>query len=450
MSDEFRPIYSVWTRRRLAAAALVILAAAGLLSIRDRIPDIVRGRYLPFVGKRYPFPGPVAVAGETAIKVILTAFDTPWGEVVVAQSRARGTDDARLDRAKRVFLDHLRGDRTLVRIFERILVLLPLEPAGLDEVLYQFTVANRYFSAAGLPVRIDAGLGERTIPDGSRKAVFLPTAFRLAGEVRVRTDGTAHRLFLLEKHDHLNISSTSRGRADMESGEGWLLLSDMEWQFESVLEALSAVPPRYNLKAKKGSHRELSSRLAAAISNAYSSDGRIRVRDFLSDNIRSIAVHEGRHLADRGLGRLLLVAAGSRLGRYSEERRNEIATEMRAYLSQLAQAGPELPMVLAGLCEHLLGLAEGERELYGVVAYHVLLMVMGRDEPEGADTAGALIWTIAEALPLSSDEVRSAARRGYESMFGSFEQVDIEDPHGEIARAAALMEKRMAERAAAE
>jgi hypothetical protein len=418
---------------------LGVVAAAVLVAFKDRIPDIVRGRYLPFVGKRYPFPGPVTVAGKTAINQILTAFDTPWGEVVVTQSRASGPDDERLKAAKRVFLDHLRADLTLMRIFEHVLALLPLAPAELDEALYLFQVANRYLAAARLPVRMDAGLGERVLPGGSRKAVFLPTAFRLAGEVQVRSEGTAHRLLLLEKHDHLNISSTSRGRADMEFGEGWLLLSDMEWQFKAVLDSVSAEPPRYDIKVKKGRYGDLSLRLAAAISDAYSGDGRLRVRDFLGDNIRSIAIHEGRHLGDRRGDHRFSAAARSRLGRYSEARQQEIATEMRAYLSQLVQSGPEVPMVLAALCEHLGGLAEGERELYGVVAYHVLSLVMGRDEPEGADTAAALISAIVEALPLSPEEVRSAARRGFESFFGPYQPVEIADPMGEIPRAAGRM-----------
>ena len=69
---------------------LVVLVVSGLLySQREHFPMILDGRYVPFVGEVYSFPGDVTPATEEGAVKTLELFNKPWVEMFLIEQKAR-------------------------------------------------------------------------------------------------------------------------------------------------------------------------------------------------------------------------------------------------------------------------------------------------------------------------------------------------------------------------
>ncbi|MBT6434111.1 MAG: hypothetical protein HOK97_08765 [Deltaproteobacteria bacterium] len=425
--DDFEPIeLPKRDLKGLYIGLLVLVVSVLLYSQRENFPMILEGRYVPFVGEVYSFPGEVNPATQETSEQTLEVFNKPWVEMFLVEQKARNSD-ATFDRAYADgFVGRFSFDPTLQELMRGLTELMPFEIESFELIRHQFELVNRYLQAANLPVRIDAGLSWAE-KQGRRKLRYLPGIQQELGKLGVDTTGGTANLLVMDRLDNLSTGSSAHGVAYMERMEGWLILESMRRTTPQTLEGLKLNPPIYWIPNEGSASAELMQTLGAWMAEGYlDAENQVAEGKFLLDLTYGVAIHEARHLADAVDEPVLTEEGKLVFGGFTPRTLKSLLGEVRAYLSQVIECPECTANTVASMAAHLPKRAAGSRELYGAVAHYVLTAMADPKVLQGRPSAAQLLEVLRtsqakELFQGASDRAHSA----YVSYFGAYRGASV-------------------------
>jgi hypothetical protein len=387
---------------------------------------ILEGRYVPFVGEVYFFPGDVIPANQESSVKTLKVLNKPWVEMFLVEQKARLSGDE-LDRTYAdEFVSRFDFDPTLQKLMQGLTELMPFQVGAFESIRHQFELLNRYLQAAQLPVRIDAGLSW-VEKQGKRKLRYLPGIQQELGKLSINTATGTANLLVMDRLDNLSTGSNLHGVAYMERMEGWLILESMRRTAPQKLEGLKLNPPIYWIPNEGKASAELMQALGGWMAEGYlTADNKVAQDKFLLDLVYSVAIHEARHLAD-AVDEPMLTDHGKSVFRgFTPRALKSLLGEVRAYLSQIIECPECTATTVASMASHLPKRAAGSNELYGAVSYYVLAAIADpivlKDQPSAAQLLEVLRRNQAKALFSGASQ---RAREAYTSYFGEYRSASV-------------------------